>query len=48
MNKYFAYFLIMICTFTIIILCVYLGISIDKDIRGGICEQQNQIVTNQP
>ena len=47
MNKYLGYFLIMVCTFMIIVLCIYLGICIDRDIRGGICEQ-NQIVTNQP
>lgn len=48
MNKYLGYFLIMVCTFMIIVLCIYLGICIDRDIRGGICGQQNQIVTNQP
>lgn len=47
MNKYLGYFLICVCIFTIIVLCIYLGISIDKDIRGGICGQNN-IVINKP
>ncbi len=44
MNKYLGYFLIFVCIFMIIILCIYLGISIDKDIRGGICEKGNIVV----
>lgn len=47
MNKYLGYFLIMVCTFMIIVLCIYLGICIDRDIRGGNCEQ-NQIEVNKP
>lgn len=39
MNKFLGYFLIFVCIFMIIVLCIYLGISIDKDIRGGICEK---------
>ena len=44
MNKYLGYFLIMVCTFMIIALCIYLGICIDRDIRGGICGENNVIV----
>ena len=47
MNKYLGYFLIMICTFMIIALCIYLGICIDKDIRGEK-KKKNNIVINQP
>lgn len=47
MNKYLAYFLIFICMFMIIVLCIHLGMLIDGEIRGDTCEKGN-IVLNQP
>lgn len=34
MNKYVNYFLIFVCTFMLIILCIHLGIMIEKDINN--------------
>lgn len=48
MNKYVGYFLIMICMFLIIVLCIELGIKIEKDINTVRCNYENQIEIDKP
>lgn len=48
MNKYVGYFLIMICMFLIIVLCIELGIKIEKDINSVRCNYENQIEIDKP
>ena len=48
MNKYISYFLIMVCIFLIVILCIELGVRIEKDINSVRCNYENQIEINKP